>query len=220
MPHNKQDVKVFMQASSGFYDLSEFISDFELRPGCEITRRRQLGAKSMFGLPVISYIESGVTGYLVQDGAPPFTTVFQAGERPLFAMLLPTQRVFAFKAYISADSIVEEDMVQIMDGPLEPTGGYMTSLTTTDSQFSWTAKEPSYLFYWLKKDISPATDISITSSTPNSIDMDINTVDKQAIGLLPIAPAGALNNLQVTAVDSGGNKVADDSFQWGIGDLR
>ena len=219
MAYKLTNMKFAMMNGTTFVDLTQYVTGMTLKPDCEIAERQLVGRPFMWRQPVKSMLEAGLTGYVLDDDTPPSREAFRTNDMPLFMFLLPNGRVFAFRAYITEDSVVDDGGILIMDIPLQPTNGYLTTQTETVlTKSAVNVKAGSQLFYYLSAELLDG----------GTGDVEFSIAGDQKDDSIPTAPGIYLLDPGLTAdttgdvefTFAGGTQAAGTDIIWGLGALR
>lgn len=219
MAYKFTDMKFAMMNGTTYVDLTQYITGMTLKPDCEIAERQLVGRPTMWRQPVKSILEAGLTGYVLDDDTPPSREIFRANDKPLFMFLIPNGRVFSFNGYITEDSPVDDGGVLILDIPLQPTNGYLTTHTSkTMTVADVNVKAGDLLFYWLTAELLDGGTGAIEFSIKG--DQKIASIVTKP-GIYLVDPGLTADEKGDAAFNvTGGTQVVGTEIVWGLGDLR
>lgn len=167
------DTRFASQSVAGYWDLTEYLTDYDGTGAVNFASRTLMGAKHMWKQPTTTMYDANASGYVLSDGETRFSDMFNADELVLWMCRYPNGAVDVYRAYITEDSIVDDGGIQTLNLPLEASGGYFTGFTNTQlaptGLASVAVPAGSVLFYWIDKDLVPSSD-------PNLSDVELNFV--------------------------------------------
>ena len=153
------DTRIAVQSDAGYFELTDYVTDYEGTAAVNFASRTLMGAKHMWKQPTTTYYDGNVQGYVLSDGEIRFSNIFNADERPLWMIYYPNDAVDVFHGYVGEDSITDDDGAQVMDIPLESSGGFLTTLTSNVEDNTRSPTTPLslprdyMLFYWITSDL-------------------------------------------------------------------
>ena len=151
----KSDCKWLVQAAGGFEDMTEHVTDGSGMNGYNMHARTLAGAKHMWRTPTTSYHDETISGYVMDKNETRFSTIFSGNEAPLWATILPSNRVEAFRAYLPQDGVAEDDGIFTMDMTLESSGGYFSEIMTEAAEVdNISLSADTFIFYYLPVDVT------------------------------------------------------------------
>ena len=220
-----KDMTFAVQAQSGFYDISEYVTGFTAVHSSDIASRRLADRDYMWHVVTNTMYEGSVDGYVLPSDDTKFTDIFAGFEKVLWMFQYPNKRADAFRAFIPQDSVEDNGGVQEMDIALMPTDGYFSERLVTAAQRAGIAlKQGSYLFAYIAEDIpdpqnNVELDCEITDDNSSATWLVNNIPITAGIYLLPI-PNLTGDVASVTAVMDLTNGTLGTQVQWNIGELR
>ena len=212
--------------TAGYVDLTQWVTDFNVTPSVDIASRELVGRGYMWHAATMSYLEGQLDGYVLQTPTDNLISIFEGNENAVWAIRYPNGRIIAFNSFVPDSAITNDSGIQVLDVPLQSTGGYITGKGSTEigvSNVQTITNMPAnaYIFYWIREEITGLTqlDFIFRYAGDGAKDIEIDTFPRtrglhiEAIGNTEVFPTA---NFSIGFTGAAEN----NQIEWVIGELK
>ena len=213
------DTKLAVHASGGYFEMTNYVTEYEGTGSTEFASRTLVGRKHMWKQPTTTMYDGSINGYVLSENETRFDDIFVADELALWMVQYPNGRVDVMRAYITEDSMPTDDEgVFVMDIPLESSGGYLTTKTYTAlRQGGLDVDQNDYLFYWLTDELKNGGQVDVAVNGLKRL-TDITTAP--GLYLVDLEMPNAETSVDIEFQFVGGSQATGSTIRWGYGGLQ
>ena len=129
--------------------------------------------------------------------------MFAASELALFVFRAPNKRIIAFRSYIPENAVTNDEGIQVLDVPVQSSGGYLMGKTSTAESDTPFTNLPvgSYLFYWIREAVAGLTQLRFNVKYTGNPSNDIGLQNQPFTPGLYLVPIGNTDVFPAGTVD-------------------